>query len=235
MSRMHFLMELESIRHNLIQTGEMTMSFFDEALRAVWKTNPYQPEKAGELKARIGRRCRLIHEQCLNVIILQAPVARDARFVTRVLDTVVDLDVIGDYFYEIVMLAASKPSTAPSQTLREISEIGANVSQVLAAVIDAWRKDDRSEALPTRPDEFTLRAECAALYEKLSRLTAAPGAAAEHVELMFISKYLELILLQALRIADRGASPAPLQQAQGLLTTQAKRNRGMSAAMENHL
>jgi phosphate uptake regulator len=123
-SRMHFLMELESIRQNLIQTGEMTMSFFDEALRAVWKASLFQPEKASELKVRIGCQCRLIHEQCLNLIVLQAPVARDARFVTRVLDTVVDLDLIGDYFYEIVVLAASKPRTAPSQTLREISEIG---------------------------------------------------------------------------------------------------------------
>jgi phosphate uptake regulator len=131
------------------------------------------------------------------------------------------------------MLASSKARTAPSQTLREISEVGAKVSQVLVAVIDAWRNEDRSETRSKRPDEFTLRAECAALYEQLSRLTAAPGAAAAYVELMFISKYLELILLHALRISERGAGAAPLQQTQRLLTTQAKCSGRISAAMEN--
>jgi hypothetical protein len=35
---------------------------------------------------------RLIHDQCLNLITPQAPVARDARFVTRVLGAIVDLE-----------------------------------------------------------------------------------------------------------------------------------------------
>jgi phosphate transport system protein len=235
MSRMHFLMELESIRHNLIQTGEMTMSFSDEALRAVWKTNPYQPEKAGELKARIGRQCRLIHEQCLNVIILQAPVARDARFISRVLDAILDLGLIGDYFYEIIMLASSKPRTTPSQMLREVSEMLVKVGRVLEAAIDAWRNENGSEALSTRLNDLTQRDECAALCEKLSRLTAASGAAAVHVDLMFISKYMELILSHALHIADLGGGAAPVQQVQGLLTSQAKGNSPVSAAMENRL
>ena len=44
---------------------------------------------ASELEARTDHQHRLIYDQCLNLITLQAPVARDARFVTGVLDAIV--------------------------------------------------------------------------------------------------------------------------------------------------
>ena len=81
--------------------GETAVSLLAEALRAIVQPNPASLERASELESQTDHQHRLIHDQCLSLITRQAPVARDARLVTGVLDAIVDLELIGDYAYEI--------------------------------------------------------------------------------------------------------------------------------------
>jgi phosphate uptake regulator len=71
--------------------GGTTLSLLAEALSAIPYPRPGPSVRAGELEAQTDHQHRLIHDQCLNLIALQAPVARDARLVTGVLDAIVDL------------------------------------------------------------------------------------------------------------------------------------------------
>ena len=130
---------------------------------------PGPSAKASELEAQTDHQHRLIHDQCLNIITLQAPVARDARLVTGILDAIVDLELIGDYAYEIVTLSGSIKSRPPSQILNQISGVGTKIRGCLGTAIDGWRVGNRSQAVSLRSQEALIRAECGALYEKLSR------------------------------------------------------------------
>jgi phosphate transport system protein len=211
--RTHYIRELESVRQNLIQMGETTLSLLAEALRAVADPNAGSSAIASELEAQTDHQHRLIHDQCLNLITLQAPVARDARLVTGVLDAIVDLELIGDYAYEIVTLTVSMKSRAPSQIVSQISETGAKIRESLSTAIDSWRTGNREQALSVRPREAAIGAECGALYETLSRLTSAPGDATAYVDLMLICRHLERILRHAVCVADQAADAAPLEAA----------------------
>ncbi len=215
MSRTQYLKELDSVRQNLIQMGQTTIELFDEALRSISEPNPASSAKASELEAQTDHQHRLIHDQCLNLITLQAPVARDARLVTGVLDAIVDLELIGDYCYEMVTLASSMRRRPPLQVLAQISDIATKVRGVLAAAIDSWRNEADPQNLSARPQESALRDDCRAVYEKLSRLTSAPGDATMYVDLMLIARHLERILRHAVCVADQAAGAAPLDQAQG--------------------
>jgi len=95
--RTHYVSELESVRQNLIQMGETTISLLAEAVHVVVDPNSGPSVRASELESQTDHQHRLIHDQCLNLITRQAPVARDARLVTGVLDAIVDLELIGDY------------------------------------------------------------------------------------------------------------------------------------------
>src|ERR1700722_6147941 len=107
MMRTRYAGELESVRQNLIEMGETTIQLLAEALRAVVDPSRGRSERASELEAQTDHQHRLIHDQCLNLITLQAPVARDARLITGVLDAIVDLELIGDYAYETATLTSS--------------------------------------------------------------------------------------------------------------------------------
>jgi phosphate transport system protein len=213
MMRTHYVQELESVRQGLVQMGETTLALLAEALSAVADPRPGPSAKASELEARTDHQHRLIHDQSLNLITLQAPVASDARLVTGVLDAIVDLELTGDYSYEIVTLTSAMHGRPPSQVLNQMSSIGAKVQECLSVAVDSWRTLDRARAVSVRPQQAPIRAECGALYEKLSQLTSLPGDPATYVDLMLISRHLERILRHAACVADQAAEAAPLGQA----------------------
>ena len=209
MTRIHYGQELESVRQSLVQMGETTLSLLGEALDALADPRPGPAAKASELEAQTDHQHRLIHDQCLSLITLQAPVARDARLVTGILDAIVDLELIGDYAYEIVTLCSEMHGRPPSQVLSQISGVGARIQECLTAAIESWRNLDRTQGLSVRPQEGPMRAECGALYQKLSQLTAGPGDATIYVDLMLICRHLERILRHAACVADQAAEAAP--------------------------
>lgn len=212
MMRAHYVRELESVRQNLVRMGETAGSLLDEALRMVTDLTPAPSARAGELEAQTDRQHRLIHDQCLNLITLQAPVAGDARLVTGVLDAIVDLELIGDYAYEMVTLSGGMKSRAPSQILNQISAVGTKIRRCLETAIEGWRDGSRGQAVSVRLQEPQIRAECGALYEKLSQLTAVPGQATIYVDLMLICRHLERILRHAVCVADQAADAAPIDR-----------------------
>ena len=208
MSRTHYLEELESVRRNLVEMGETTLALFDDAVGTISESNSDRTAKASELEAKTDHQHRLIRDQCLNVITLQAPVARDARFVTGALDAIVDLELIGDYSYEIVTLASGMHRRPPSQIVSQLFDGANKIREILKKAIDFWRTEDSAQGLSIRPQESAIRAECGYLYEKLTQLTSGPGEATMYVDLMLISRHLERILRHAVCVADQATGAA---------------------------
>lgn len=212
--RTHFVEELESVRKNFVQMGETTISLLAEALQSVLVApSSDHSARASELEAQTDHQHRMIHDQCLKLITLQAPVASDARLLTGILDAIVDLELIGDYAYEIVTISTSIERRPPSQVLVQIADVGAKISGVLTTAIESWRRQDQAEALSVRPSQPAILAECESLYQKLSQLVATPGEGVAYVDLMLVCKHLERILRHAVCVADQAADAAPLSSA----------------------
>jgi phosphate uptake regulator len=127
-----------------------------------------------------------------------------------VLDAIVDLELIGDYAYEIVTLGVSLKRRPPSQITHQISEVGAKIRSSLTTAIESRRSGDRDLALAVRPPEAAIRAECGTLYEKLSQLASTRGEGMVYVDLMLICRHLERIMRHAVCVADQAAAAAPI-------------------------
>jgi phosphate transport system protein len=207
--RTHYVAELESVRQNLIQMGETTIALLSAAVGAVADPNSASAARASELEAETDRQHRLIRDQCLNVITLQAPVARDARLVTGVLDAIVDLELVGDYACEIVTLGSSMRRRPPSQISTRVAEVGTKIAACLTTAMESWRMGDRDQALSVRLLQSALRAECENLYEKLSQLVSEPSEGLACVDMMLICRHFERILRHAICVADQAAEAAP--------------------------
>jgi phosphate transport system protein len=204
----HFLEELEEVRQNLIEMGDTTIALLGEANRAIAGANGDTAEHASELEAQTDHQHRLIHDQCLSLITLQAPVARDARLVTGILDAIVDLELIGDYAYEIVTLSTSMSGRPPSQVVSQLSEAGGKIKDLLSSSVDSWRSENDAAALSLRPRADAIRRECELLYERLSKLVPGPGDATMYVNLLLVCKHLERILRHAVCVADQACEAA---------------------------
>lgn len=171
------------------------------------------PRRASELEAQTDHQLRLIHDQCLNLITRQAPVARDARLITGALDAIVDLELIGDYLYEMVVLGCSIRRRVPTQVVAQISAVGRKIREALVTAIDDWQADESVQRPSVRPQPAEIRAECEALYEKLSQLTSVPGDATTYVDLMLITRHLERVLRHAICVAEQATGVTPARRA----------------------
>ncbi len=203
------IQELLSVRHNLVEMGETALALLAEALSAIADSKSDHSPQASELEARTDHQERTIHDRCLDIITLQSPVASDARLVTGVLDAIVDLELIGDYAYEIVLLSSSMHCRPPSQVLAQTLALGAETQECLSDAVDSWRTLDRAQALAVRPRTIQIRAESAALYETLSQLTSGSRVATTYVVLMQICRHLERIVRHAANIGDAAADAVP--------------------------
>jgi len=207
--RRQFIEELEAVRESLIEMGESAIALCTDANQAVAGANGNTMEHASELEARIDRQHRLIHDQCLRLITLQAPVARDARLVTGILDAIVDLELIGDYANEIVSISNSITGHPPSQVIGQLTDTGVKVRDLLSAAIDAWRDEGFGpQAAAVRTQAAAVHAECQIVYQKLSKLVPGPGDATPYVNLLLVCKYWERILRHASCVADQAAEAA---------------------------
>jgi phosphate transport system protein len=209
MARTQYLEELESVRQNLIQMGETTLALLTEAILTVSRRDSGSVERASELEAKTDHQHRLIHDQCLRLIALQAPVARDARLVTGILDAIVDLELIGDYAYEIVTLSGSMEHRPPQPIMAEISGIGSKTREALSTALEGWRSEESARTLSVKTQAVAIRAECQMLGGKLSQLTSLPGYALPCVNLMLICRQLERISRHAACVAEQAAGTAP--------------------------
>jgi phosphate transport system protein len=213
MLRTHYVGELEAVRTNFVQMGETTLALLAESLKAVGELSQTSSTRAGEIEAQIDNQYRTIHDQCLKLITLQAPVAGDARLLTGILDAILDLESIGDHAYEMATLGASIVQKPPTGILVQIMDVGGKIRDVLSTAIDSWRKADRAQALSVRPSESIIHSECESLYERIFQLVSTPGEGAALVDLMLVCKHLERILRHAIYVADQAAEAAPLAQA----------------------
>jgi phosphate transport system protein len=204
--------ELDAIRGNLAEMGQITVTMLDEALAAVASNNPAAAERIHELEERVDNQSRQIHEQCLQA--MTAPESRgdEARLVTGIVGASVDLELIGDYADEIATIGASIRRRPTSQILHRISALGRRINGMLLTAIDGWSSDDLDEVLAMRPREADLRSECRALYDKLFQLTSVPGDGGVYVHLLLICKHLERIARHAASIGEQAAATAPLPE-----------------------
>ena len=141
--RSHFAEELESVRRNILLMGDLTLESVSYALKCLVKTEGTTYEEASEIEFRIDDLNRTIHNECLSILTLQAPVARDARLVIGILEGIVDLEQIGDYAFEASDLALNSPRCPVTQVTSQIVAFGEGVRDILAMALDTWRNLDR--------------------------------------------------------------------------------------------
>jgi len=212
MTRLHYQDELDSVRHHLIEMGETTITLYTEVLAAIGKADRQTAEHAQELESQNDSQNRMIREECLSLIILQAPVARDARLVTSILEAIVDLELIADYANEIAALSLEMTRRPMSQILAQVFDTGRKIGEMLNTAIDAWRCQDREMGLSVRPREAAVRLELQVLYEKIGKLMYTPGDGGIYVTLLLIVRHLERIMRHSISVAEQASNCAPATQ-----------------------
>ncbi len=191
--------------------GETTIALLTEAGFARSQApRPVHLERASELEAKTGSPGSVDYSRPVpEPHHFSASVARDARLITGILDAIVDLELIGDYAYEMVTLSGSTGQRPPHFITNQLSELGSRTIEILSKAIDGWRSEEAAHGLSAGPQPAVVRAGCEALYGKLAQLASAPGDATPYVNVMLVCRHLERISRHAACVAEQAAGTVP--------------------------
>jgi phosphate transport system protein len=144
-----------------------------------------------------------IEEDCLKLLALYQPVAKDLRFIITVLKVNNDLERIGDLAVNIAERALFLCSQPPVQAPFDLAEMRTEALAMLKKSLDALMRQDVALARQVRTSDDKVDDINREIYSKIS---AAIRANPDHVERLLshlsVSRHLERIADHATNIAE---------------------------------
>ncbi len=137
----HMQRDLDVLKQTILEVGTLVEESIARAINALVTTNRELAEQVVAGDDEIDAREVEIEEECLKILALHQPVARDLRFVVGVLKMNNDLERMGDYamnMAERVLYLARNGSVPIPPQLRAMSDkVQTMVRRTLDAVVDS--------------------------------------------------------------------------------------------------
>jgi phosphate transport system protein len=195
--------ELKILRERILKLGSMVESAIRDSVKAL-------VERDSELAKEVVKRDHLVNaldvgidEECVRLIALRQPMARDLRLITTAMKITTDLERMGDLAVNIAERAIelnNEPQLKPFVNIPKMAEITqAMVRDALDAFVtgcsrlpyEVIKKDDEVDELTVRNFE-----------ELLGLMIQDPKIIPLAVKRTYIAKYLERIADHATNIAE---------------------------------
>jgi phosphate transport system protein len=195
--------ELNDLRERVLKLGFMVENAIRDSVKAL-------VERDSELAQEVIKRDHLINaldvgidEECVRLIALRQPMARDLRLITTTMKITTDLERMGDMAVNIAERAIElneEPQLKPFKNIPKMAEIAQSmVRDVLDAFVkgcsrlpyEVIKRDDEVDDLTVRNFE-----------ELLSYMIQDPKIIPLAIKRTYIAKYLERIADHATNIAE---------------------------------
>lgn len=155
MARTHFNRELQRLQDEILLMGSMVRQSLSEAVAALCARDLEAAKRIIASDREINGRRFTIEDDCLSLIAMQQPAAKDLRLLAAILEISSELERIGDYakgISKINLMMGAEPFVKP---LIDIPRMCDKVSDMLARALDAFVHQDLEAArtIPLEDDE----------------------------------------------------------------------------------
>ncbi len=200
---LHFTREIDKLKQMILSLGALVEDTLSRAIEALQKLDVKQAEAIVRNDDLIDQKEVEVEEECLKILALHQPVARDLRYVVATLKINNDLERVGDMAVNIAERAKAMaslgglPQGISFQTMVNVA------LEMLHKCLDALVNMDAKLAREVCAlDDLidNLHADTYVLVEKLVK--KYPDRTAAIIQLLSISRYLERIGDQATNIAE---------------------------------
>jgi phosphate transport system protein len=200
---------MHQTRSDLLRMGSLAEKALAAAMHALVHGNLASAGQVKALEEATDEFNRAIYDRCVRLITLQSPMAGDTRFITGILEAIVDIERIADYADDIADIAFALAGKPLPPVMSDFARMGNNASLMVRAALDSWAILDREQALAVRPMDDVVDADYLHLFQQLSLLISAAGDGAVPLNLVLVCKYLERIADHAVNIAEQAAYASP--------------------------
>lgn len=202
-ARLSFEHELQVLKENLIEMGQLIENAIEKTLAAFETQNENLANEIIQEDRNVNDIEKTIEARCLSLILKQQPVARDLRIVTTALKVVTDMERIGDHAADIAELIVREKREPIYELVKHIPEMGRVSKQMVHDAVAAFTSVNVEEAREIiKRDDLVDD-----LFDKVKEEVASLlRASSEHVDqcvdILMIAKYFERIGDHAVNICE---------------------------------
>lgn len=140
--REYFDLELKALNDKLIEMGALVEGAIKNTITIITNGEYDKLETSRIIEEKINKMEREIQNYCLNLLLLQSPVAGDLRTVSAALKMITDLERIGDQAIDIAEMSIYLKDCENIYSMTHLSEMAERSSNMVTTAIDAFVKKD---------------------------------------------------------------------------------------------
>ncbi len=202
-TRQSFRDELTALEQELLQMGSLTGVMLAQAVEAMQNSDVALAEDVLVQDDAVDEMDRKIEAQCIRLLALQQPMARDLRQVESALKVITDLERIGDHAVDIAKIARKLTQEFYlKQPLLDIGPLSQLALTMVRQSLESLVRHDLALAVKVCDDDDAVDNLFKSLRQELLELTQRQPL---HV---FPASYLLLAVVYLERIADHATNIA---------------------------
>jgi len=186
--------DLHKLKDEILNMGSRVGMMIGEAVLSLKNRDVEMAQKVIDMDTEIDALDHSIEENCMRLLALQQPMARDLRLIIAVLKMSIDLERMGDLALEIAVITKMTASVPPIKPLIDIPRMSEICQDMLKNTMIAFENKDveLAEQVAMRDDEID------ALFDQVRRelisfMIEDPKKITGAQHLTFVARYLERI------------------------------------------
>ena len=200
---MIFFREIEHLKKKLLTLSALVEEDLKDALKAIRTRDKRLAEEVISADNEIDSMEIEVEEDCLKILALHQPVARDLRFIIAVLKMNNDLERIGDLALNIAERALFLADHREIEIPEQISMLADKTGTMLKKCLDALVTLDEKLAAEVCALDDEVDAIHSEMYDFIKKeIIRTPGHIDGLLGLLSVSRYLERIADHATNIAE---------------------------------
>lgn len=208
MARNRYVRKLKELRQNVIDMGALVLQSVEDVLTALETSDTALAERVIANDDEIDNFDRKIESQCMTLLALEQPMAKDLRMIATSLKMITDLERIGDFVVDVAeeVVTMGKPIRIPVSASK-FNELVADVKSMVADSIETYAKGNVQQArsFEARDDriDFLYKDIVDSMVNALAQGKCSTETVADVASLLYIIRYLERIADHAVNIGNR--------------------------------
>jgi len=197
--------DLNEITEKLMEMGGLVETQFRNSLNSLYHSDIQLAEQVLAEEKRIDLSEVVIDTDCMHLIALRQPAARDLRLIMAISKIVVNLERIGDEAHKIATRTKSLINDGLSEVVNyaEIKVSGEKAIVQINRALDAFSRLDAVAAVDIKKEDSKIDDEFRAFIRKIISYTQEdPKSIKASLDLLFIAKAIERIGDHAKNISE---------------------------------
>lgn len=204
MTREHFDHQILEIKHKVLRMGSMVENIINLAVTALKNQDIEMAKKVNVEDDKIDDLELEIEQQCMMLLALQQPLARDLRTIATALKIITDLERMGDHAVNIAKITLEIGKEPLIKPLIDIPKMAMIAQDMVKLSLDAFVNEDvkLAEKIALMDDEVD-EIYNSIVEEVLGLITEDKNIIRQGTKLMFVGRFIERIADHTTNICER--------------------------------